>query len=83
MAFHNSDPAATGIIWHSRQAEFHRTTGRAIPRSEVAVVFAGRISEQRGSWRRRDLQTVSLGSGEGRTMVDQIADALDVTTITD
>lgn len=47
------------------------------------MVFTGRISERRGSWRRRDLQTVSLGSGEGRTMVDQIADALDVTTITD
>lgn len=77
-----ADTAVHGIVWHSRQAEFHRSAGRPVPESEVAIVFTDRISDRRGSWARRDLQTVSLGSGEGRTLVDEVAEVLDVTTIT-
>ena len=81
-AIYAADAAVHGIVWHSRQTEFHRSAGRPVPDSEVALVFTDRLSDRRGSWTRRALQTVSLGSGEGRTLVDEVAEALDVTTIT-
>lgn len=80
--FHDADPGVQGLIWDSRQAEFHRAAGRPITSSEVAIVFTDRISKRRGGWSRRFLQAVSLGSGAGRTLVDEIADLLDVTIIT-
>lgn len=36
----------------------------------------------RGSWPRTGLQTISLGSGQGRTRVDVIAELLDVDIVT-
>lgn len=80
--FHRADAAVHGLIWHSRQAEFHRAAGRPLDDSEVAVVFTARVTTARGGWPRRSLQTVSLGSGEGRTLVDEVADALGVTAVT-
>lgn len=80
--FYDTDPNSHGLIWHSRQAEFQRSAGRAVQPSQVAVVFTDRVNVSRGGWSRTGPQTVSLGSGQGRTLVDGIAVRLDVDIVT-
>lgn len=65
-----------GIIWHSRQAEL---TQRAPP--EVAVIFADRVSHERGQWGLSAVRSAngSLLEGTGRLLLDQLAESLDVT----
>jgi len=83
LARHFHSTGAAGILWHSRQAEFHRGAWRNVPASEVLVVFGDRIPLGRGDWTRLGPGAISLVQDTGRTLVDEVATELDVTVVTD
>lgn len=60
-----------GLIWHSRQAELARRPG-----VEVMVIFGHRYDPARGSWRLAAPGIRNLYEGEGRVLVEEIADGL-------
>jgi hypothetical protein len=67
---------AEGIVWHSRQAEI---TG--MPPTEIVVLFADRLPDDRGAWTlalRRNASG-SLLEGSGQLLLDELAESLDVT----
>jgi hypothetical protein len=68
--------AVDGIVWHSRQAEL-----AGGPPVEVAVLFADRFGDQRGSWPRVGPGVASLVEGPGRVVVDTIATHLGATVV--
>lgn len=65
-----------GILWHSRQAEL---TGRSP--LEAAVIFADRVSTERGEWRLapRRVAIGSLLEGAGKLLLDDLAEKLNTT----
>lgn len=79
-AIHGSPQEPAGIVWHSRQAELSKTSP-----SEVAVVFADRVSHARGAWS-LGLHRHAAGSlleGAGRLTLDELAESLGVTVSVD
>jgi hypothetical protein len=75
------DTSAEGIVWHSRQAEFHHRAGRAIEPVEVAVVFDDHAQIGQGGWKLVDDGSQSLVTDSGRDLVDKIANELGVVVI--
>ncbi|EMQ99839.1 RES family NAD+ phosphorylase [Paeniglutamicibacter gangotriensis] len=73
---HASYPASSGILWHSRQAEIS-----GIRHQEVAMVFGDRVPLHRGAWTLGPYRNASgsLLEGTGRLLLDELAEALDVT----
>jgi hypothetical protein len=80
--FYDDDPDIAGLLWDSRQSELRRAGGRPMPASAVAVIFSTRVTSKRGGWARPRPGVLSLTSGAGRTLIDEIADALGVDVIT-
>jgi hypothetical protein len=70
-----------GIIWHSRQAEFHRGEGRDVDPVEVAVIFEDHANIGRGGWQLAGGGSQHLTDDTGRLLVDKIATALGVVVI--
>lgn len=81
-AFYRARTGVHGLIWHSRQAELQRAAGVKVEPSEVAIVFSDRVTRRRDAWPRAELMTVSLASGYGRTLVDEVVDRIGITLIT-
>lgn len=74
-------PHAHGILWQSRQAEFQQALGKPVAYSDVAVIFTNRTGMKRGQWRRLPPGPLSLSSGAGRTLIDELAIALDIEVV--
>lgn len=72
----HAGPLVDGIIWHSRQAELAER-----PPVEVVVVFADRVPHARTSWNLASSRSSNgpLLEGTGRLLLDELAEALDVT----
>ena len=79
QAIHGSTPASAGIVWHSRQAELNQQ-----PASEVAVIFADRLPQGRDAWQLSPSRHAAgaLLEGRGRLLLDELAEALDITVVT-
>jgi hypothetical protein len=64
---------AQGLLWHSRKAELVPTSTR----TEVEVLFGDRVSSAPGSFPLAGPGVRNLFEGEGRLLVDAIAEVLD------
>lgn len=81
IARHFHDRGADGLVWNSRQAEFHRSAGRRVLPTDVAVIFGDLTAGGPGPWVRVGPAVISLVADRGRTMVDRIAEELGVTVV--
>ena len=81
IAQHFHHDGADGLLWNSRQAEFHRAAGRRVLPTDVAVIFGDLSSATPGPWVRVGPAIIGLVVDRGRTMVDRIAEELAVTIV--